>query len=149
MSAYDLRTTPPRRWNAQIEGVIWLARLIDKARAHEAGTLGMYLYGQSPVDNSLLAAARIDYAGLLDAVRAAPDDDGVLREIERRAPGATQRLRAWSAKPPVTCRVTFAWNDVDEGYTRGPVARVIRTVSDGIYPVLTSTLRKLFPLRTK
>ncbi len=149
MSAFDLRTTQPRRWNAQVDGVIWLPRLIDKARACDAGTLGLYLYGQSPVDDSLLAAARIDYAGLLEAVRTAADDEGVLREIERRSPGATQRLRAWSAKPPLTCRVTFAWNDVDEGYTHGPIARIIRFVSNGIYPVLTSALRKLRPLRTK
>jgi len=149
MSAYDLRTTQPRRWNVQVDGVIWLPRLIDKARAYDAGTLGLYLYGQSPVDGALLGAARIDYAALLDAVRAAPDDDGVLREIERRAPGATQRLQTWSAKPPASCRAIFAWNDVDEGYTRGPVARVIRFVSEGIYPVLTATMRKLWPLRTK
>jgi hypothetical protein len=65
------------------------------------------------------------------------------------APGATLRLQAWSAKPPASCRAIFAWNDVDEGYTRGPVARVIRFVSDGIYPVLTSTMRMLWPLKTK
>src|ERR1700681_232615 len=93
VSAYDLRTTQPRGWSVQVDAVIWLPRLIDKARAYDAGTLGLYLYGQSPVDGALLGAARIDYAALLDAVRAAPDDDGVLREIERRAPGATQRLQ--------------------------------------------------------
>jgi hypothetical protein len=61
----------------------------------------------------------------------------------------TQRLQAWSTKPPASCRAIFAWNDVDEGYTRGPVAHVIRFVSEGIYPVLTATMRKLWPLRTK
>jgi hypothetical protein len=149
MSAHDLRTGHPRRWNVAVDGVIWLPRVIDKARAYDAGTLGAYLYGQSPVDGSLLAAARIDYTALLDAVRAAPDDAGVLAEIERRAPGATQRMRAWSAKPPASCRAIFAWNDVDEGYTRGPVARVVGFLSNLIYPALTASMRLARPLKVK
>jgi hypothetical protein len=147
MSAHDLRTGPPRRWNEQVGGVIWLPRLVDKARASDAGTLGPFLYGQSPVDDSLLAAARIDYATLLEVVRSAPDDSGVLSEIERRSPGATARMRAWSAKPPASCRTIFAWNDVDEGYTRGPLASVIRVVSNLIYPALTASLRLVRPLK--
>jgi Domain of unknown function (DUF5069) len=147
MSASDLRVGPPRRWKVQVDGVIWLPRLIDKARAHEAGTLGMYLYGQSPVDDKLLAAAGIGYPALLEAVRTSPDDAGVLAEIERRAPGATQRLRAWSAAPPASCRMVFAWNDVDEGYSRGPVASVVRFVSDLIYPVLTASMRMVRPFK--
>ena len=147
MSSHDLRTGPPRRWNVAVDGVIWLPRLIDKARAFDAGTLGMYLYGQSPVDGRVLAAAGIGYAELLEAVRAAPGDAGVLAEIERRAPGAAQRLRAWSARPPASCRAIFAWNDVDEGYTRGPVARVVRFVSDAIYPALTASMRMVRPFK--
>jgi hypothetical protein len=149
MSAHDLRTGPPRRWNAEVDGVIWLPRLVDKARACDAGTLGAYLYGQSPVDDSLLAAARIDYATLLDVVRSAPDDAGVLAGIERRAPGAAKRMRAWSAKPPASCRAIFAWNDVDEGYTHGPLARVIGVLSNLIYPALTASLRMVRPLKAK
>jgi hypothetical protein len=149
MSAHDLRTGPPRRWNAEVDGVIWLPRLVDKARACDAGTLGAYLYGQSPVDDSLLAAARIDYATLLDVVRSAPDDAGVLAGIERRAPGAAERMRAWSAKPPASCRAIFAWNDVDEGYTHGPLARVIGVLSNLIYPALTASLRMVRPLKAK
>jgi hypothetical protein len=147
MSAHDLRTGPPRRWSEQLDGVIWLPRLIDKARAHAAGTLGSYLFGQSPVDDSLLAAARVRYADVLDAVRAAPDDTGVLAELERRAPGALQRMRAWSSAPPASCRAIFAWNDIDEGYTRGPVARGVRFVSDLIYPALTASMRIVRPFK--
>ncbi len=149
MSVPDLRTGRPRRWSDGVDGIIWLPRLIDKTRAYDAGTLGLYLYGQSPVDKSFLDAAGIGYGRLLDAVRSAPDDAGVLAEIERRAPGATQRLRTWSASPPLSVRPIFALVDVDEGYARGPVAAVVRAVSNSAYPVITASLRKLFPLKRK
>lgn len=143
----DLRARAPRRWNHDVNGVVWLPRLIDKTRAYDAGTLGLYLYGQSPVDGSLLAAAGIDYEALLQSVRSSPDDAAVLREIERRAPGATSRMQKWSASPPLSARAIFALVDADEGYGHGPVARVVRATSDWIYPVVTASLRKLFPLK--
>ena len=150
MSAPDLRSGAPRRWNAEVDGVIWLPRLIDKARACDAGTLGMYLYGQSPVDDSLLAAGRIGYDDVLHAVRSSPDDAGVLAALERRAPGATARMRAWSAKPPLKARIIFAWNDVDEGYARaGPVPRAVRFLSNLVYPALTASLRLVRPFNSR
>ena len=72
----DLTKHPPRRWNDTFEGIAWLPRLIDKARAYDAGTLGTYLFGQSPADNSFLAAAGISYDDLLSATRLASDDAG-------------------------------------------------------------------------
>ena len=150
MSSYDLRSHAPRRWNADVDGVIWLPRMIDKARAYDAGTLGLYLYGQSPVDGSLLAAGRIRYEDVLDAVRSAPDDAGVLAALERRAPGATARMRAWSAKPPLQARIIFAWNDVDEGYANaGPVPRAVRFLSNLVYPALTASLRLVRPFNSR
>jgi hypothetical protein len=145
VSASDPETFRPRRWNTPVDGVIWLPRLIDKARAYDAGTLGLYLYGQSPVDDSLLAAGRLRYADILDAVRSASDDAGVLAFLEQRAPGATARMRAWSEKPPLKARIIFAWNDVDEGYTHGPVASVVRVFSNLIYPALTASMRLVRP----
>ena len=32
-AAPDLRRHPPRRWNVTVDGVIWLPRMIDKARS--------------------------------------------------------------------------------------------------------------------
>jgi Domain of unknown function (DUF5069) len=148
LSACDLRTRTPRRWKEQAGGVIWLPRMIDKARAYDAGTLGLYLYGQSPVDGSLLAAAGIGYDDVLAAVRSSRDDEGVLAALEQRAPGATARMRAWSAKPPLGARIIFAWNDVDEGHARGPVARVVRLFSNLIYPALTASMRLVRPFNS-
>ncbi|MBV8368116.1 MAG: DUF5069 domain-containing protein [Candidatus Eremiobacteraeota bacterium] len=149
MSAHDLRSGAPRRWKTDVDGVIWLPRMIDKARAYDAGTLGLYLYGQSPVDASLLRAGRIAYDDVLEVVRSSPDDAGVLAALERRAPGARARMRAWSAKPPLKARIIFAWNDVDEGYARGPLARVVRFLSNAIYPALTASLRLVRPFNSR
>ena len=54
MEARDLTVVPPRRWSESLGGITWLPRLIDKARAALNGTLGSYLYGQSPMDRGLL-----------------------------------------------------------------------------------------------
>ena len=44
----DLTHQPPRRpTNLSIAGIVGVARLTDKARAHNAETLGEYLYGES------------------------------------------------------------------------------------------------------
>ena len=44
----DLTHQPPRRpTNLSIAGIIGVARLTDKARAHNNETLGEYLYGET------------------------------------------------------------------------------------------------------
>ncbi len=128
-----------------MDGVVWLPRLIDKARAFDAGTLGVYLFGQSPVDRCFLRAARLDYAAFLEAARHAPGDAGVLDAIERASPGATARLRAWSLRPCAVCRFTFALVDADEGYGRGPAARLVALVPQRAFETLAAVLRRLWP----
>jgi hypothetical protein len=132
---------PPRRWCERIDGICWLPRMIDKARAYDAGTLGHYFFGQSPVDGSFLSAAGFDYADLLDAVRMAPDDAGVLAELERRAPGAGERMRAWSAKPGLVSTLTFHLVDADEGYTKGVIPSILRALPrDALADILAKVL---------
>ena len=142
----DLRTQAPRRWNDRIAGILWLARLIDKTRAFEAGTLGVYLLGQSPVDEEFLTAAAVDYQSLREVVRAAPDDAAVLVEIERRSPGATARLQAWSAKPSLLSRAVFTLIDADEGHAHG-AARILGLIPQGTYKLTSALLRRIAPLR--
>jgi hypothetical protein len=137
----DLAKAPPRRWSDAVDGIFWLPRLIDKARAYEAGTLGDYFFGQSPVDGSFLKAAGVGYADIIAAVRAAPDDAGVLAFIETRAPGATQRLRAWCANPPPVAKFTFGLIDADEGRTPGPAASLVRALPIGVLARLYRALR--------
>ena len=140
----DVNAMPPRRWCERIDGICWLPRMIDKARAYDAGTLGNYFFGQSPVDESLLSAAGFGYADVLDAVRKAPDDAGVLAELERRAPGAGERMRAWSAKPGLVSALTFQLVDADEGYTKGLIPSLVRALP---IDAMADVLAKILPNR--
>lgn len=117
MNAPDLTGAPPRRWNVAVDGVVWLPRLIDKARAYQAGTLGAYLFGQSPVDDSLLARAGLGYPEFLAIATAHPDDAAVLDALDARAPGTRARLQRWSASLERKQRAFLALIDWDDGYT--------------------------------
>lgn len=54
----DLRTRPPRSPRVRLGGFVHLPRMLDKARAHVAGTLGEYIW-PCPLDKRLLAFAGI------------------------------------------------------------------------------------------
>ena len=86
----DLRVERPRSVHARFCGVVMLARVVDKARANLAGTLGEYLYN-GPMDKAVLGFLEIDAEALLAAVRANRDDAGVEEfvrpYVERKAPG--------------------------------------------------------------
>lgn len=119
MQAPNLRTGPPRRWSENIDGIAWLPRLIDKTRAAHAGTLGAYLYGQSPVDRSFLHVFGIGHADFARIVAGASDDRAVVQSLAQRDPGSLDRGRAWSR----AMRKKFGWFlfvlDVDDGYAGG------------------------------
>jgi len=129
------------------DGVVWLARFAAKVRAHDAGTLGMYLLGQSPVDDEFLAAARIDYRTFIEIVRAAPDAPAVLSEIERRVPGATERLRLWSAEMPVRRRLHMHVLDLDDGVGRPDWMTLPHRAFNAAFVPLVAVLRALRPLK--
>ncbi|MDP9111911.1 MAG: DUF5069 domain-containing protein, partial [Candidatus Eremiobacteraeota bacterium] len=74
----DLTAGPPRRWTRELDGIRWLPRLIDKTRAALAGTLGDYLYGQSPVDRALLRALGLGYRDFTAIVMQSANDDAVI-----------------------------------------------------------------------
>ena len=141
--APDLRTAPPPRWSEAVGGVVWLPRFAAKARAYEAGTLGMYLYGQSPIDDAFLKQARLDYASFLAIVLAQPDNAAVLAEIERRTPGATAALQAWGKALRVKMGWFMAVLDVDDGYARAPLAGIARRIANAVAIPVVLTARRL------
>src|SRR5579862_585641 len=96
MIAKDLTRVPPRRWNERLDGIPWLPRLIDKASASNAGTLGTYLYGQSPMDTRLLHILGLGHGSFERIVAEANDDRAVLAAIAARDGGALDRGRAWA-----------------------------------------------------
>ncbi len=108
----DLRIQPPRRpSNAGVAGVVGVARMADKARAHDRGTLGDYLYGDdSGQDKALLeyllisaeafekAATEMDDEALgrwtLEQSKRTPEEVAAFnREMLGREPG-TERMKA-------------------------------------------------------
>lgn len=121
MTAKDLREEPPRRWSEELGGIAWLPRMIDKARAAMSGTLGDYLYGQSPFDQGLLRALGISYREFTTIVRRAGEDDGkVLALIQlncgRQGVEAAQR---WGRRLKSRNRVMLALIDSDDGHSTG------------------------------
>ncbi|HKU69093.1 MAG TPA: AI-2E family transporter [Candidatus Baltobacteraceae bacterium] len=124
MQALDLRVTPPRRWSDELGGIRWLPRIVDKARAAVKGTLGDYLYGQSPMDRSFLRALGLSYKDFTRVVREAGDDDErVLALLQERAPEGIERAREWSRRLPRRNAFLFLL-DLDDGYYGGPLASV-------------------------
>ncbi len=146
MHVKDLRTEPPRRWNERIDGIAWLPRLIDKTRAAHAGTLGAYLYGQSPVDRACLRALRLGHAEFARIVRDAPDDGAVLAALAARDPEALERARRWSERLGRDHRLFMLVLDIDDGYA-GATWRPFKPVMNAAANALTWTIKRVRPSR--
>ena len=147
MNATDLARGAPPRWSAAVEGIVWLPRLAAKVRAHDAGTLGTYLLGQSPVDDEFLKTARLSYAEFIAIVRAAPDDAAVLAAVEAKSPGAVECLRLWSLEMPVRRRLMMRLLDLDDGYGRPAWLNLPIALGNAVLTPLVGLLRRVRPLR--
>ena len=145
MQVRDLRHQPPRRWNEQLDGVAWLPRLIDKARAALNGTLGMYLYGQSPVDRDFLHTLGIGHRSFAEIVARACDDRGVVDALVARDPACMDRARAWTQRCPRAYGAFLRVLDIDDGYARG--MGFVKPFSNGLSGVVTRLARCVFPKR--
>jgi hypothetical protein len=105
----------PRRWDAEIDGIRWLPRMIDKARMRSSGTLGAYLIGNSPVDRALLKRLAIATDDFVRIASEEVDDAGVLAALRRRGFDEA-RVRRWSQRFERTYRLYIRLWDIDEGY---------------------------------
>ncbi len=140
----DLRAEPPRRWSEELGGIRWLPRMIDKARAAMRGTLGDYLYGQSPLDRSLLRALGLSYKEFTRVVRQAGDDDErVLQLLSERSSDGLELARRWSQR--LARRRAFLFIiDLDDGYYGGPL-QAVRGVIRMLYGWLVHYIRYRWP----
>lgn len=137
---------PPRRWSDELGGIRWLPRMIDKARAALQGTLGDYLYGQSPMDRGLLRALGISYKDFTGIVREAGDDDEqVLDLLRKRCPDGLELARRWSERLPRHRAFLFII-DLDDGYSGGPL-QAIRGLIRVLYGWLVQYIRYRWPAR--
>ena len=120
MTSPNFRNGAPPRWSDAVDGIVWLPRLAAKVRAHDAGTLGSYLLGQSPIDDEFLKAA---------------------------SPGAVERLRMWSLEMPVRRR-TFMWVlELDDGYGRPGWMSAPVALFNAVLVPLIALARKVRPLK--
>ena len=77
----DLTQQPPRRpSNAGMAGIVGVARMTDKARAHDEELLGEYMYGEkSGLDREVLELIGMSAAEF--AAAASELEDGALSEL--------------------------------------------------------------------
>jgi hypothetical protein len=80
MTAPDLTRTEPRPMDATLHGYAWLPRIIDKAGAARAGTLGSYVH-PCPVDRQCLTLLGLDAQTFGDVVERCATDDEVLEAL--------------------------------------------------------------------
>jgi hypothetical protein len=146
MTAPDLRHGAPRRWDSELDGIRWLPRLIDKARAAQAGTLGTYLYGQSPLDRSLLRALGSRYRDFSEIIASTSTDSDVLAALIARNPNAVESGRAWSATLHRRQRLFLFVLDVDDGRISGPL-RHLKGPSNVLSDALTWTVKRVWPAK--
>ena len=85
-----------RPLEATLEGYAWLPRLIDKARAAKAGTLGDMVH-PCPVDRRCMTLLGIDVTTLHRIVDREPTDAGVLAALRRH--GIPPARDAWFDAP--------------------------------------------------
>jgi hypothetical protein len=91
----DLRTDVPRSPKEQIGGYVHVARIIDKARAHNAGTLGEYIYN-CPMDQSWFQLTGVTAEAFAKAVKTR-DDRQMAEWIRRQAtPHSPQEIEVWN-----------------------------------------------------
>ena len=143
MQVPDLRREAPRRWSEEIDGVIWLPRLIDKTRASLRGTLGAYLYGQSPVDREVLHTLGMGHRTFAQIVAAASDDRAVVDGLLRRDAFAMDRGRRWSAGARRRLGAFFYTLDLDDGYVPGMAW--CKPIANPLSYGLTWVLKRIFP----
>ncbi len=82
----DLNRRPPRSpYDDSLAGLLGLARMIDKARAANAGRLGLYWYGQdSGIDRRLLELLGLSQEEFAEALEKRDTDDAVIEWLGNR-----------------------------------------------------------------
>lgn len=147
MDVRDLKREPPRRWTEETGGIKWLPRLIDKTRAALAGTLGAYLYGQSPVDRALLRNLGLGYGDFTKIVANAATDDDVFRALFARSPEGIERARIWSQSLPSRLRLFLFLIDLDDGYLNSWYWRALRGPTNVAANLFTGAIKRIWPSR--
>jgi hypothetical protein len=95
MQALDLKRVYPRSPKQLLGGFAHLGRMIDKARANAAGTLGEYIY-PCPLDQALLEFLGLDADAVLDVAKQNADDEALRWVQDHAAPHSAKDIAAWN-----------------------------------------------------
>lgn len=93
--ALDLNAAYPRSPKQLLGGYAHLARMLDKARAKAAGTLGEYIY-PCPLDQALLEFLGLDADAVFDVAKQGTDDEVVRWVQEHAPPRSAQEVADWN-----------------------------------------------------
>ncbi len=95
----DLTQRPPRSPRLRLGGYVLLPRILDKARALNAGRLGEYRYGIERMDRHFFNFTGIDPDAFRDEVAKGGGDDEILAWVQASAktPRQPWEIAAWSA----------------------------------------------------
>jgi hypothetical protein len=80
-AAKDLAHEDPAPMNAKLAGYPWLLRMIDKARASQAGTIGTYYRYPCPIDAACLDLLGIDANTFREIANKAVDGQTVIDQL--------------------------------------------------------------------
>lgn len=99
ITAKDLTQEFPRSPFEQLGGLPWLARMIDKTRALNAGKIGDYTPFPCGGDKNFLASAGLDADAFKAQVDAGRTDEEILAWVQAQMPAeAADRLAAYRAR---------------------------------------------------
>jgi hypothetical protein len=91
----DLRRKFPRSPKERLGGYAHVARIIDKARASNGGTLGEYIYN-CPMDQSWFELTGITAAAFAEAVKSRTDQQMVEWITQYAKPHSPEEIDAWN-----------------------------------------------------
>jgi hypothetical protein len=124
--ALDLTHDVPRSPFDELNGFPWLPRMLDKARAHFAGTRGEYAAYPCPGDKNFLGFFGLDAGALGALVRDGESDEAIAAWVALHTtrpgdgPAFRQRLLTPSPNPLINVAVwLFKWKVARELKAKG------------------------------
>lgn len=96
LSNPDLTQHPPRSVRVRLGGYAHLPRLLDKARAVNAGKGGEYHYN-CPLDELFFGFTGIDHDAMLAAIKTGKSDTEMLAWVNEHTARQAFEVAAWSA----------------------------------------------------
>jgi hypothetical protein len=96
VQAKDLTKDFPRSPYADLGGIYWLPRLIDKVRALKAGTLGEYTPFPCGGDQNFLRTLGLEADALKAVIDGGASDEEILAWVKQNAvPGYEEKMQAY------------------------------------------------------